>query len=140
MIKVYCELGAMRKELIQLRIDGLIQLIHFPYEGHSKKMAITQIPSLVTADMTYVTCDSTIRIGDCEPSNMYKSIKMIIGHHEFDARHIDAAYKNKCHCFLSRDKGDIVTHSQALEKLLGVKFLHPDEDWEYFLGMAHENA
>lgn len=33
MIKVYCERGAFRKELKFLEKDGLVQLLHFPYEG-----------------------------------------------------------------------------------------------------------
>ena len=130
----------MRRELNQLKKDGLVQLIHFPYEGHSKKMEITQIPSLVTADMTHMTCDSTIRIGDCEPSDKYQAIKTIIGNHELDARHIDTAYKNNCDCFLSRDKDDIIGHATELKELLGIEFLHPDDDWEYFNGKVKENA
>jgi hypothetical protein len=37
MIKVYCEGGALRKELKDLKKKGLIQLIYFPYEGNTKK-------------------------------------------------------------------------------------------------------
>lgn len=140
MIKVYCERGAMRKELSQLKKDDLVQLIHFPYEGHCKKMEITQVPSMVTVDMAYMTCDSTISIGDCEPSDKYQAIKSIIGNHEFDVRHIDTAYINHCDYFLSRDKDDIVGHALELKKLLGIEFLHPDGDWEYFSYNVQKNA
>ena len=140
MIKVYCERGALRNELNQLKKDGLVQLIHFPYEGHAKKLEITDIPSVITADMTHMTCDSTIRIGDCDYSEKIDGIKSIIGNHEFDARHIDTAYKNRCKFFLSRDKDDIIGHAKELEELLGVEFLHPDDDWEYFLKAVSKSA
>ena len=140
MIKVYCERGAMRKELKQLKQDGLVQLIHFPYEGHNKKVEITDIPSLVTADMTYMTADSTIPIGACDPSDKYEAIKLVIGSHEFDTRHIDTAYKNKCQVFLSRDKDDVVGHAKELNDLLGLEFLHPDDDWEYFINLVREKT
>jgi len=140
MIKVYCERGALRKELKQLKKDGLIQLIHFPYEGHAKKLEITDIPSVVTVDMTHMTWDSQIRISDCVSSEKFDEIKSIIGSHEFDARHIDTAYKNNCRFFLSRDKDDIIGHAKALNNLLGVEFLHPDDDWQYFLNEIGANA
>jgi len=132
MIKVYCERGALRNELKQLKNNGLIQLLHFPYEGNSKKLEIADIPSVITIDITHITVDSTMRISDCGPSEKFNAIKSIIGNHEFDARHIDTAYKNKCLYFLSRDKDDIVGHSKELRSLLGIEFLHPDDDWEYF--------
>lgn len=123
----------MRKELNQLKKDGLIQLIHFPYEGHNKKTKITNISSLITADMTHMTSDSGIRIDNCVPPSRYQAIKTIINNHEFDARHIDTAYKNSCDVFLSRDKGDVINHAAELKELLGMEFLHPDDDWEYFM-------
>jgi hypothetical protein len=87
-----------------------------------------------------MTCDSTIRIGDCVPSPQYQAIKAIIGDHEFDARHIDTAYKNSCDVFLSRDKGDVISHAANLKELLGMEFLHPDDDWEYFISKVQENG
>lgn len=133
MIKVYCERGALRKELTQLKNCGLVHLIHFPYEGHTKKLEVTDTPSIISADITYMTCDSTIKIGDCDHSEKYHEIKSIIGNHEFDVRHIDTAYKNNCQFFLSRDKDDVISHSAKLNSLLGIEFLHPDDDWDYFI-------
>jgi hypothetical protein len=137
MIKVYCERGALRKELKDLKKKGLIQLIHFPYEGNTKKIEVTNIPSVVTTDTTHITADNDqIFLGDCVSSDKFDLIKKVIGNHEFDARHIDTAYKNKCRFFLSRDKDDIVGHSLKLKELLDIEFLHPDDDWDYFLSQV----
>jgi len=140
MIKVYCERGALRKELNQLKNKGLIQLLHFPYEGHAKKLEIADISSVVTADMTHITCDCERNISDCYYSDKFEEIKRIVGNHEFDARHIDTAYKNKCRFFLSRDRGDVIDHARELKELLGIEFLHPDDDWNYFVNVVGSNA
>ena len=125
---VYCERGALSPELKRLACDKKIVLLHFPYEGHTKKITIGT-PSLVTADATYLTADSSLRIDQMDPSEKFHAIRSIIGfQNEYDARHIDSAYKNHCVCFVTRDKKDILTKRHELENLLSLRFFHPDDD------------
>ena len=68
MVKVYCERGAYRKELSALQRASRIELVHFPYEGKNKRVKLGATPSLITADGTYLTADSDIRIGEMDGS------------------------------------------------------------------------
>ena len=134
MIKVYCERGAFRRELKSLENDGLVQLLHFPYEGRNRKVAETDTPSKLTADMTCWTADSMIRISDMCESDRYSEVLRCVGGNNWrDALHLDSAYKSKCRAFLTRDKGDISKRKQQLESILGLRISHPDEDWEHFI-------
>lgn len=133
MLKVYCERGAYRKELRELQSSGLIQLVHFPYEGHNRKIRVRATPSVVTMDTTYVTCDDNTPIGEMTASGLFEKIREIVGEkNEFDARHLDSAYKSGCHCFLTPDKYDIVSKAAQLEDLLGLKIFHGTDDWGRF--------
>lgn len=74
------------------------------------------------------------RWSDYTGSNKYQEIQRVIGkQHEQDVKHLDAAYKSKCQCFLTRDKDDIYSKKAELEKLLGMKIYHTDDDWQSFL-------
>ncbi len=53
-----------------------------------------------------------------------------------DALHIDSAFKSGCRVFVTRDT-DILVHSQHLERLLFIRFFHPDEDREALLQFIH---
>ncbi len=44
--------------------------------------------------------------------------------------HVDSAYKSGCKCFVTRDKDDILSKRESLEKLLGIRFFHPEDDRE----------
>ena len=95
MIKVYCERGAFRKELKSLEKDGLVRLLHFPYEGRNRKVAETDTPSTLTADMTCWTADSMIRISDMCESDRYSEVLRCVGGNNWrDALHLDSAYKS----------------------------------------------
>ena len=136
MIRVYCERGAFRKELKSLEKDGLVQLLHFPYEGRNRRVAETDTPSMITADMSCLTADSAIRISDmCESDRYSEVLRCVGGNNWCDALHLDSAYKSKCRAFLTRDKGDISKRKQQLESLLGLRIFDPyeDEDWEHFI-------
>lgn len=138
MIKVYCELGALTSELKNLHQMGVIELMNFPYEGRTKKMIQPSVPSLVTADCTYLTADSDILISECEPSDKYDQIRSIIGNHEMDVRHIDTAYKNGCQILLSNDKDDIVSKAMELNELLEIRVLHHMENWDEFMKLVDD--
>jgi hypothetical protein len=131
-IKVYCERHVFRKKLKSLEKDGLIQLLHFSYEGTNRKVAETDTPSMITADMTCWTADSTIRISDMRESDRYSEVLRCVGGNNWrDALHLDSAYKSKCRAFLTRDKG-ISKRKQQLESILGLRIFDPDKDWEHF--------
>jgi hypothetical protein len=139
--KVYCERGAYRRELRDLENGGLIQLVHFPYEGHNRKVRTQATPSVVTFDTTYITADSTVPIGEMVESDKFRQILAIIGSsNEFDARHLDSAYKSGCDCFLTPDKADIVRNSNDLERLLGIRIFSATDDWSKFFAYVRARA
>lgn len=139
--KIYCERGAYRSELRQLEREGLIRLTHFPYEGHNRKISERASPSTMTADAKYITADSDLLIGECEPSDKFEDILTIIGiNNQYDARHLDSAYKSGCTCFLTPDKKDIAAHSKELQHLLGLRVFHSTENWNKFLTFVQNDA
>jgi hypothetical protein len=141
MLRVYCERGAYRKELAALQRASRIELVHFPYEGKNKKVQPGATPSLVTADGTYLTADSSTRIGDLDGSAKLSRIREILGSsNEYDARHLDSAFKSSCDCFLTPDKADIARNAEALEHLLGLRIFHNTDDWEAFLEFVTQHA
>jgi len=128
-IRVYCERGAYRKELGKLEN---IALFGFPYEGKFKKVA-QPVSSEILASSN-LPASSSIRISDACGSDKLSAIQLIVGRSNyFDSVHIDSAYKAGCKIFLSRDKKDIINNRAKLEELLGMKFLHPDKDWDEFM-------
>lgn len=72
----------------------------------TREVAETDTPSMLTADMTCWTADSTIRISDMRESDRYSEVLRCVGGNNWrDALHLDSAYKSKCRAFLTRDKG-----------------------------------
>jgi hypothetical protein len=133
-LKVYCERGGYRRELRALEEAGTIELVHFPYEGHNQRVHKQAMPSKVTADCTYLTADSSLPISSTVESERFQDILRILGkEHEFDARHLDSAYKSGCSCFLTPDKRDIANKSVELEALLGLKVFHATDGWKAFM-------
>jgi len=100
-------------------------------ENRNRRIKQRARPSKISADATFITADDgTFRISEAE-SEKYEDIRRIVGrNHEFDAGHIDAAYKTGCEFFFTTDKSDILGKAKQLEGLLGIKFLHPREDLE----------
>jgi hypothetical protein len=141
MRKVYCERGAYMPALRDLVASGLIELVHFPYEGHNRKVRGQATPSKVTCDTTYVTADSAIPIGEMVESDKFPQIMAVLGSaEEFDARHLDSAYKSRCDCFLTPDKKDIVRNASKLEPLLGLKIFCPSDQWSEFEAFVRSDA
>lgn len=134
--QVYVEHGALRDELWSLQRKGVIELVTFPYESKNRRIKRQAIPSAARiGDLGFVTIgELQCRIGDFSPSNFYGDILRIVGQQSRrDALHIDSAYKSDCKAFFSRDKKDILSNRVELEPLLGIRFFHPDEDWNQFL-------
>ena len=141
MLKVYCERGAYREDLSVLERSGLIKIVHYPYEGHNKKIKTRATPSVVTVDSTWVTCDDSTSIGEMSASDKFSEILSIIGSaNEFDARHLDSAYKSGCDCFLTPDKQDISSKSENLGKLLSLRIFHSTHNWQDFVTYVQERA
>jgi len=140
-LKVYCELGAYRRVLRDMERDRQIQLVNFRYEGQTKKIKTQATPSVVTWDSTYVTVDDILRHADIMvASEKFPQILAIIGRNEFDARHLDSAYKSQCDCFLTPDKKDIADNSGALEALLGLEIFHATHQWDEFVAHVRRAA
>jgi hypothetical protein len=127
-IKIYCEDGAMTKKVRSLRQRDNIKLISFPFENFNKRTIDSKFPSNLTCDTTRITADSDILISDTLPSEIFNSIKKIVGANHFnDIRHIDTAYKENCKIFISPDKDDIINNGEELESITGIKFFFKED-------------
>ena len=125
-IKIYCEAGAMTKQVKNLKRLDNVELIGFPFESINRKVKTANKPSELTADITFITCDNDeILISDTVKSERFEKISVIIGKNNFnDVRHIDTAYKENCKIFISPDKGDIISKARELQQLTGIAFFH----------------
>ena len=125
-IKVYCEDGALTKEIKGLRDSEVIELVVFPFEVKSRKIERADNPSMLTVDNTFITCDDTrIKIENTDESEIFDKVAVIVGKNHFnDIRHIDTAYKERCQIFISPDKTDIVSKADDLERLTHIKFFY----------------
>lgn len=59
-------------------------------------------------------------------SDMYPGLVKLVGRNK-DSRHLDTAYRNGCHIFLTSDKGDISDRREAIALLTGIWVFHNDE-------------
>jgi len=140
--KVYCEHSAFRQELYQLQRDGLVELFTFPYEARTEKKHKKAIPSKAKlADLKHLRlAEAHWRFSDFNGSEKLDQIRQILGPRtRRDALHIDSAYKTGCAAFLSRDCGHILAKAHELEQLLGMRFFHPDDQWDDFLKFIKAN-
>jgi len=150
-VKVYVERNAMRPWLTELSRQGKIVLMLFPYDGHTPSGVQLATPSVVTADSTWLSWDMTIPLSEMEGSEKFEQIRQIIRREkenvrkapagligeqtEGDARHLDSAYKSGCRAFFTQDRRDILDHAAELERLLGLRLFHPDEDRGRFIAL-----
>src|SRR6266550_403311 len=77
-LKVYVERNAMRTWLADLKRQGKIVLVLFPYDGRNPGGVQLATPSVVTCDSTWVTWDMTIPINDMVESEKFEQIREII--------------------------------------------------------------
>ncbi|WP_139062559.1 hypothetical protein [Aquimarina megaterium] len=142
-IKIYCEDGAMTKDIRMLKNSGSIELISFPFENFNRRTTDSKLPSNLTIDSTFITADSDIKISDTVSSDIFDKIANIIGkENNNDIRHVDTAYKEKCQIFVSPDKKDIINKGKELEELTGIKFFHCDDfsSIKKFLESCHSST
>jgi len=134
--RVYCEHGSFREELYKLQKNGRIEIVNFPYEMKIHKKHQKARPSdAKIIHLAHVSIpEGDWPIADSKGSEKYPQIRQILGQRtRRDALHVDSAYKSKCDAFLSRDRRHILAKAKDLEKLLGIRFFHPDDEWGEFL-------
>ena len=130
-MKIYCEPGALSKELRALQREGRIELVHFPYDPDSRSRAIA--PSAVLSDAQWRDLNTTWdELGgtweDLKGSEHLNEILRIVRPENLrDALHLDSAYKTGCAVFVTVDR-DILDHKEDLEKLLSIRIFHPVRD------------
>ena len=138
-MKVYCEHGAITPGLHRLRRDGRIEIIQFPYERRTQGATDpSEAERPGPSRATHKGADSAS--DDFTPTEKYSEIERIIGGaNQKDIWQVDAAYKSGCKCFFTTDKRDILSKRSELEELLGIIFLHPQEDWQTFLAILRKH-
>ncbi len=136
--KVYCESGSLTKDIKKLGCSGSVEFVHFPYDpdSHTRKIPGIATPSSARIqDLNLPIKDLPGIIADYSASDRFDEILSIIGcSNRRDALHVDSAFKHGCSAFVTRDS-DILNHKTELERLLGIRFFHPDEwsDLEQFV-------
>jgi len=133
-LKLYCEPGALTKELRSLQSEGLVRLVHFSFDPGSITKKISHEASPAGAlwkdlGLTWKQLnDLGVTWADLDVRGRIAEIEGIIGpNHRRDVLHVNSAYVTGCPAMVTRDS-DILSHRSALEALLSVKFFHPDED------------
>src|SRR2546426_10606725 len=76
--KIYVERNALRLWIWDLKRQGKIQLVLFPYDGRNPAGVQLATPSVVTCDSTWVTWDMTIPISDMVGSDKFEQIRQIL--------------------------------------------------------------
>lgn len=134
-IRVYCEHGALRKELWGLQKKGIIEIINFPYEmSITKKHRLAKPSKMLWQDGNVKWSEANWTWNEMNGSEKLESIIKILGPGtRCDALHIDSAYKTGCTAFLTPDRKHITAKAQKLENLLGIRFFHTDDNWDDFL-------
>ena len=135
-LKVYCEHGALTPKLKALQRERRIELIHFPYDSEATTKHIS--PTAVVSDAEWGDLNvkgwsdlaHVPNWDDFKGSEHLPEINRIVGlSNRRDALHVDSAYKSGCNAFITTD-GDILSHRERLQALLGIRFFHPVHDAE----------
>jgi hypothetical protein len=140
MLKVYCEHGALTTDLRAMQREGLVDLVHFPYDPDSlnRKTKTLAVPSEAQwRDLNIPFAASPFAFSDHQGSQYLLEIREVLGSaNRRDALHVDSAFKSGCRAFITRDRG-LLAHRQRLEDVLGIRFFHPDKDREELLKFIH---
>jgi len=134
---IYCEHGALTKEVRRLGRSGSVRFVHFPYDlgSHTRKMGIAMPSKARICDLNLPITDLPGRIADYVESKRFYEILSIIGEaNRRDALHVDSAFKHGCVAFVTQD-AHILDRKGELERLLGMRFVHCNEhaDLERFI-------
>lgn len=140
-LRAYCEHGALRRKLRHLQHDGRLILVGFPYDSSSRAKAIHRLASpskTQIGDLNLSIGEMNFPLNQMVGSEKHSEIERIIGHgNRRDVLHVDSAYRSRCACFFTCDT-DILAHRIDLESLLGIRFFHPDDDWDSFLEILND--
>ena len=130
MIKIYVDTGGNTKDLRPLLAAGKVFLVGADIDNHpyTQKRGIQVKSTLETWDKDQEAWDDDHETWDDEDnaSEVYPALVRLIGRNN-DSRHLDTAYRNGCHVFLTSDKGDISNRREAIAQLTGIRVLHNDE-------------
>jgi hypothetical protein len=135
--KIYCEHGALTKQLRRLGRSGCVELVNFPYDpgpgADIQKFADIATPSEAQIrDLNLPIKDLPGVLADYSGSVHFSEILSIIGgSNRRDALHVDSAFKYGCSVFITHDT-DILNHKTELKNLLGIRFFDPD-GWSWRL-------
>ncbi|HEX4003408.1 MAG TPA: hypothetical protein VHX36_12230 [Candidatus Acidoferrales bacterium] len=127
-MRIYCEHGALTPEISTWTRNGLIELVHFPYDpdSHTPKIpGIAEPSNAQIRDLNLPAKDLPGSLSDYKGSKHFEEIVAIVGcEHRRDALHIDSAFKSQCAVFITTDS-DILKHRERLSGLLGISFFNP---------------
>ncbi len=130
-MKIYCEVGALSRDIRESQRQGLVELLNFPYDSDSRTPAIPTLAAPSEAqirDLNMPISELPGTWADYSGSPLYAAILGIIGaQNRRDALHVDSAVKSECAAFITCDR-DILDHRATLERLTGIRFFHPEID------------
>lgn len=132
-IKIYLDSGADITGIKSLH--GQCIFFNAPYDSPDRRKNITcSLPPISQAqwrDANWSWAEWNTPWDENIGSVYFTAIQKIIGkENRRDLLHLDSAYKEGVHCFLTADKKDIWTHRHLLERLLAFKIFHPPSELE----------
>ena len=150
MLRVYCDTGGVRPELVELQRQGKVALYQFKYENRNRHIKRAAVPSAPSWKQLNYTWDEMRRTAEFEAitwdslasrSPKYSELLRIVGPaNEVDAQHLDSAYSTGCSVFLTSDKDDICSHREELQAVTDFSVLHITADWQEFLALVEGAA
>lgn len=128
--KVYCDHGITPQWLKDLENDGYVILFYFPYEISNRKIKNKAIPSAVDYDEPNLSYNEPSLSYNNAGSKEFDKIVRILGRdRDKDIKHLDSAYKTRCHYFVTTEKNFVKNKNdkEKLECLLNLKIYYQDE-------------
>jgi hypothetical protein len=133
MIKIYCDHGAVTKNLQKLQHSGRVQLIHFPYDPDSRSKHLKHLARPSDAqwrDLHVNWEEADWPWEEFSGSDRFDDILSTLGpENRRDALHIDSAFKSGCEVFVTCDT-DILSRREQLESLASVRIFDPINEAE----------
>ncbi len=146
MLRVYCDTGGFRPELLELAREGKISIFQFKYENRNRHIEQAAVPSAPSWKQMNYTWDEMRRTPGFESltydnvgsqSPKFPELLGIVGPgNRTDAQHLDSAYASQCSVFLTSDKDDIWSKRNEIRSATGLMVLHVRHDWAEFLALS----
>ena len=133
MKKVYCDTGAVRRELKVFYEEGKIILTTFKYENKNKNIAHPANPTWEQDHSTWK--EGNYSWDDYERTSPKRNeiIKLIGSSNDLDLKHLESAHLSKCHVFITNDKDDMWSKRKEIKNILNFEVFHYIEDWDNFV-------